>query len=53
MDQLSNDELEASLSGLLGAGARMEARTVADLAEVEARGLHLRAGSSSFYDWGR
>jgi hypothetical protein len=50
---LSNDELEASLSGLLGAGARVEARIVAHLAEVEARRLHLLGGYSSLYDYCR
>ena len=50
---ISDDELEASLSGLLGAGARVEARIVAHLAEVEARRLHLLAGYSSLYDYCR
>ena len=50
---ISDDELEATLSGLLGAGARVEARIVAHLAEVEARRLHLLAGYSSLYDYCR
>jgi hypothetical protein len=50
---IADDELEASLSGLLGAGARVEARIVAHLAEVEARRLHLLAGYSSLYDYCR
>jgi hypothetical protein len=50
---LSDDELEAGLSGLLGAGARVEARIVAHLAEVETRRLHLLAGYSSLYDYCR
>ena len=50
---LSNEELEASLNGLLGAGARVEARIVAHLAEVEARRVHLLAGYSSLYDYCR
>ncbi len=50
---ISDDELEASLSGLLGAGARVEARIVAHLAEVEGRRLHLLAGYSSLYDYCR
>jgi hypothetical protein len=50
---ISDDELESSLSGLLGAGARVEARIVAHLAEVEARRLHLVAGYSSLYDYCR
>ena len=48
-----DDELEAGLSDLLGAGARVEARIVAHLAEVEARRLHLLAGYSSLYDYCR
>ena len=50
---ISDDELESSLSGLLGAGARVEARIVAHLAEVEARRLHLLSGYSSLYDYCR
>ena len=50
---ISDDELEASLSGLLATGARVEARIVAHLAEVEARRLHLLAGYSSLYDYCR
>jgi hypothetical protein len=50
---VSNDELEASLGRLLGAGARLEARVVAHLAEVEARRLHLLIGCSSLYDYCR
>ena len=53
MQGISDDELEASLSGLLGAGARVEARIVAHLAEVEARRLLLLAGYSSLYDFCR
>jgi len=53
LGELSNDELERSLHGLLGAGARVEARIVAHLAEVEARRLHLLAGCSSLYDYCR
>ena len=48
---VSNDELEAGLAGLLGAGARVEARIIAHLAEVETRRLHLLAGCSSLYDY--
>ncbi len=50
---VSDDVLQASLQGLLGAGARLEARVVAHLAEVEARRLHLRLGCSSLYDYCR
>jgi hypothetical protein len=46
-DQLSDRELEASLRALLGSGARLEARIVAHLAEVEARRIHLLAGRSA------
>ena len=53
LNTLSNEELEASLNGLLGVGARVEARIVAHLAEVEARRLHLLAGFSSLYDYCR
>ena len=50
---ISDGELEASLNGLLGAGARLEARIVAHLAEVDARRLHLVVGCSSLYDYCR
>jgi hypothetical protein len=50
---ISDDELEASLGRLLGAGARLEARIVAHLAEIEERRLHLLAGYSSLYDYCR
>jgi hypothetical protein len=53
LNGLSDEELEASLNGLLGAGARVEARIVAHLAEVEARRLHLLAGYTSLYDYCR
>jgi HNH endonuclease len=53
LSQLSSGELEASLGALLGAGAWVEARIVAHLAEVEARRLHLLAGCSSLYDYCR
>ena len=53
MGHVSNEELEASLGKLLGAGARLEARVVAHLAEVEARRLHLLVGCSSLYDYCR
>jgi len=48
---LSDRELEESLRDLLGSGARLEARIVAHLAEVEARRMHLRAGRSSMYEY--
>ena len=49
----SDQELEANLGRLLSAGARLEARIVAHLAEVEERRLHLLAGYSSLYDYCR
>jgi hypothetical protein len=51
LQDVSNAALEASLSRLLGAGARVEARVVAHLAEVEERRLHLLTGCSSMYDY--
>jgi hypothetical protein len=51
LGDVSNEELEASLTGLLGAGARVEARIVAHLAEVEARRWHLLVGCSSLYEY--
>lgn len=51
LGHVSDDELEAGLTKLLGAGARVEARIVAHLAEVEARRLDLLAGASSLYDY--
>ena len=51
LSDISHEELEANLTGLLGAGAHLEARIVAHLAEVEARRLHLLVGCSSLYDY--
>ncbi len=48
---VSDRELQSSLGALLESGARTEARIVAHLAEVEERRLHLRAGSSSMFDY--
>ena len=53
LSAVSNEELQASLSRLLGAGARLDARIVAHLAEVDARRLHLLVGCSSLYDYCR
>ena len=50
---VSDEQLEATLGRLLGAGARLEARVVAHLAEVDARRLHLTVGCSSLYDYCR
>jgi hypothetical protein len=51
LDGVSDDELEGRLRELLGSGARVEARIVAHLAEVEARRIHLLAGRSSLYEY--
>lgn len=48
---LSDQQLLHDLSGLLDGGARVEARLVAHLAEVEERRLHLRAATSSLFDY--
>src|SRR5688572_25857847 len=48
---LSNDAIEQGLRQLLGVGARVEARVVAHLAEVEARRIHLLAGRASLYEY--
>lgn len=53
INELNDAELEAEVTALLGAGARLEARLVAHLAELDARRLHLRAGYSSLYDYCR
>ncbi len=53
LEGVSDDDLLAGPNGLLGAGARVEARVVAHLAEVEARRLHFLAGCSSLYDYCR
>jgi hypothetical protein len=47
LHEVSDEELEASLGKLLGAGARLEARVIAHLAEVDGRRWHLRLGYSS------
>ena len=43
LSALSDDQLLQDLSGLVTTGARLEARVVAHLAEVEERRLHLKA----------
>lgn len=53
LSDLSNEALETRLGKLLGAGARLEARVIAHLAEVEARRLHLSLGCSSLFDYCR
>src|SRR5450432_2626146 len=51
LGNVSDAELRAQLSQLLVNSYRTEARIVAHLAEVEERGLHLRGGSSSMFDY--
>jgi hypothetical protein len=53
LEKISDEQLEAGLGKLLGAGARLEARIIAHLAEVDARRWHLRVGCSSLYDYCR
>lgn len=53
LGDVDDGELEAGAAELLGAGARLEARLVAHLAEMDARKLALRAGYSSLYDYCR
>jgi hypothetical protein len=51
LHELSDGEVEANLRSLLGSGARLDARIVVHLAEVEERRIHLRAGRSSMYEY--
>jgi 5-methylcytosine-specific restriction endonuclease McrA len=51
LSAVSDQELLRDLNGLVAAGARMEARFVAHLAEVEERRLHLKAATSSLFDY--
>lgn len=48
MDDVSDDKLTGALKALVMRGAWTDARVVAHLAEVEARGLHLRSAGSLF-----
>lgn len=48
---VSDEQLLQGLSGLLAGSARVEARVVAHLAEVEERRLHLKAATSSMFDY--
>lgn len=48
---VSDERLLQDLGGLLAGGARVEARIVAHLAEVEERRLHLKAATSSLFDY--
>jgi hypothetical protein len=51
LSTVSDDQLLQDLNGLLTGGARVEARIVAHLAEVEERRLHLKAATSSLFDY--
>jgi hypothetical protein len=48
---LSDDELLGALFAIRGRERQAVAQVVAHLAEVEARSLHLRAGSASLFDY--
>jgi hypothetical protein len=48
---VSDPHLLRDLSGFIANGARVEARVVAHLAEVEERRLHLKAASPSLFDY--
>jgi hypothetical protein len=48
---LSDEQLEEQLQRLIRAGAETEAWIVAHLVEVEARGLHLRLGCESIFEY--
>src|SRR5690349_3297892 len=51
LSAVSDEQLLQGLDGLLTGGARLEARIVAHLAEVEERRLHLKAATSSLFDY--
>ena len=51
LSAVSDELLLQDLSGLLTGGARVEERIVAHLAEVEGRRLHLKAATSSLFDY--
>ena len=51
LSAVSDERLLQELGELLSGGARTEARIVAHLAEVEERRLHLKADSSSLFDY--
>ena len=53
LTRLDDQQLEASLRGLLGASARIEVQIALHLVEVEERRLHWRAGHSSLYEYCR
>jgi hypothetical protein len=51
LGELTDLEVQAELARLLAYGSRTEARVIAHLAAVEERRLHLKAGSSSLFDY--
>lgn len=51
LSTLSDNQLLQDLSELLAGSARVEARIVAHLTEVEERRLHLKAACSSLFDY--
>jgi 5-methylcytosine-specific restriction endonuclease McrA len=48
---VSDEDLLHGLTGLVASGAQVDAGVVAHLAEVEERRLHLKAASSSLFDY--
>src|SRR5690242_832491 len=51
LNDVPNDELLAGLNTLVGEGNRVVAKTIAYLAEVEERRLHLNLACSSMFDF--
>ena len=51
LSALTDEQLIASLTDLLGRSRQLTAAVVAHLAEVEARQLHLKAACSSLFDY--
>jgi 5-methylcytosine-specific restriction endonuclease McrA len=48
---MSDEDVLRDLKGLVASGGRVDARVVAHLAEVEERRLHLKAATSSLFDY--
>src|SRR5690349_15155752 len=48
---VSDEHLLRDLRGFIANGARVDARVVAHLAEIEERRLHLKAACSSLFDY--
>ena len=51
LGDVTDRDLQAELTRLLASGSRTEAQIIAHLAAVEARRLHLAAGSRSLFDY--